>query len=59
MNGYIAVYKGKRIEVWADSLYAAKLEAIARLNVPRNKEHMVVVMLAQSGDKTVTHTPDF
>ena len=57
MHGYIAFFNGKRCEVRADSLYAAKLAAIATLKPRRSQEHMVSVVLAERGDGSqVTHT---
>ena len=54
--GYIAFYNGKRIEVNADSLYAAKVDAIRVFKVPKSKQHMVSVLLCESGDKQVIHS---
>lgn len=49
MNGYIAIYKGKRIEVFAESSYAAQCKA--------RKTHMVDVYLCQRADgSTVTQS---
>lgn len=58
-NGYIAVYKGRQITIRADSLYQAKLEAVERLKVPKSKQNMVSVVLAEKGGEQVTHTADF
>jgi hypothetical protein len=58
--GYKAFYGGREIEVYAASLYAAKLEAIRFFAVKKNKEHLVSVILCERADgSTVTHTPDF
>lgn len=60
LNGYIAIYERKQIEIYAVSLYAAKVEACKRLNVRKSKEHMVSVMLCELPDGSeVTHTADF
>jgi len=57
MNGYVAFYSGKRIEVRATSLYAAKLEAIRIFKVRKSQEHMVSVMLCERSDGSeVVHT---
>ena len=50
MNGYVALYNGKRTEIWAESLYAAKLRAIEQFKPRPSNEHMVIVILAQRGD---------
>jgi hypothetical protein len=59
MNGYICFYNGKRVEVHADSLYAAKKLAIASFQVPKKKESMVSVVLAEVNSQQVTHVADF
>lgn len=59
MNGYVAFYNGKRVEVKADTLYAAKQEAVKQLKVRKSQEHMVSVVLAEKNGEQVTHTPDF
>lgn len=59
MNGYISFYNGKRHEVHADSLYAAKQKAVAHFKVTPKKEHMVSVVLAELNGEQVVHTPDF
>lgn len=58
-NGYVAFFNGKRIEVYADNLYQAKLKAIDQFKAPKSKQHMVSVMLAEKNGETVTHTADF
>jgi IMP cyclohydrolase len=59
MNGYVAFYNNKRIEVHAETLYAAKQKAIVELKVPKKREHMVSVVLAEKDGEQVTHTADF
>ena len=60
VKGYIAIFNGKRIDIFAESLYAAKLKAIKKLKPPKSKQHMVTVMLAQNEDgDTITHVADF
>ena len=59
MNGYICFYNNLRHEVYAASLYAAKIAAIAYFKPPKSKAHMVNVMLAEKDGEQVTHTPDF
>lgn len=54
--GYIALYQGKRAEIYADGLYAAKLEAIKILNVPKSKQGLLSVTLAEKDGETVTHS---
>ena len=59
MNGYLAFFNGKQIEVYADSLYRAKLKALEILRPPKSKRHMVTVMLAEKDDQPVVHIADF
>ena len=56
MNGYIAIYNGKKTEVYADSLYAAKQKAITEFRAPKSKQHMISVMLAEKGVEAVIHS---
>lgn len=59
MNGYIAMYNGKKTDIHARTLYDAKLIAIKKFKVPKKNQHMVIVMLAEKDGKPVVHTPDF
>jgi len=54
MNGYIAFYRNKRIEVYAETSYAAQLEAAKRFKA--KKTHEVTVVLAEKNGKPVTHS---
>ncbi len=56
-NGYIAFYKGKNIEVYADSSYAAQKKAA--LIFKAKKSYDVTVVLAEKDGKQVTHVPSF
>ena len=58
-NGYIGFFNDKRIEVYADSLYGAKLKALEIFKPAKSKAHMVHVHLAEKDGESVTHTPDF
>lgn len=53
MNGYIAFYRGKQIEVQAETSYKAQLKA-AELFKAR-KSYEVTVMLAEKDGEQVTH----
>lgn len=59
MHGYIAFYSGRRHELHADSLFAAKQKAVAHFKVKPKQAHMVSVVLAEKDGEQVTHTPDF
>lgn len=56
MNGYICFYKGKRVEVYADTSYAAQEKAAAMLKVKPNKSYEVTVMLAEKNGEVYEHT---
>lgn len=57
MNGYVAFYNQRRVELYAPSLYAAKVEAERLLKVPANKRHMISVVLAEKSGEPVVHDP--
>ena len=54
MNGYVCFYKGKRVEVYADSSYAAQQKAAALLKAKRSYE--VTVVLAEKNGEMVVHS---
>ena len=56
MNGYKAFYSGKEIEVYAETLYAAKLKAVAAFKASPKKAHMISVVLCEKDGETVTHS---
>jgi hypothetical protein len=55
MNGYIAFYKGKRIEVYAATSYEAQQKAAAQFKA--KKAYEVTVMLAEKDGVSVIHSP--
>lgn len=55
--GYVVFYNDKRLELYATSLFDAKLKAIEQLKVPKSKQGLLAVMLAEKNDETVTHDP--
>lgn len=57
MNGYIAFYKGKQMEVYAETSLQAQQEAAKKFKA--KKAYEVTVMLAEKEGEQVTHTPDF
>lgn len=56
MNGYIAIYKGKQIEVYADSSYQAQQKAAAQFKA--RKTYEVDVYLCEKDGQQVTHVAD-
>ena len=55
MNGYIAFYRGKQIEVHANTSYEAQQRAAAMFKVKPNKAYEVTVVLAERDGQQVTH----
>lgn len=54
MNGYVCFYKGKRVEVYAETSYAAQQKAATLLRAKRIWD--VAVVLAEKNGETVTHS---
>lgn len=52
--GYIALYQGKRTEVYAATSYEAQVKALAHFKPPKSKRHLVSVHLAEADGQTVT-----
>lgn len=50
MNGYIALYKGKQIEVYAKTSLAAQELAAVRFGVKPNKTYLISVYLCEKSD---------
>jgi hypothetical protein len=57
MNGYIAFYKDKQVEVYADSSYQAQQKAAIQLKA--KKSYDVTVVLAERNGEQVVHNADF
>ena len=57
MNGYKAFYKGKELEVYANSSYEAQLKASKEFKA--KKSYDVTVMLCEKEGKEVIHIADF
>lgn len=62
MNGYVCFWKGKRVEVHADTLWAAKQKAVEEFQRTAGRAKVkspdVSVVLAEVGGETITHVPD-
>lgn len=56
-NGYVAFYKGKKYEVYGDTLLKARDALAAHLKLPPKKHSDINITLAQKGGKDVVHTP--
>jgi hypothetical protein len=59
MNGYIAFFNDRRIEIYADTSYQAQLKAVEIFKPSKSKRHLVSVHLAEKGGEQVEHTADF
>jgi hypothetical protein len=55
-HGYIAFYGNKRVEVQADTLWGAKQKAIEMLKVPKSKQGLLAIELAEKDGEQVTTT---
>ena len=55
MNGYIAFYRGRQIEVYAESSYQAQQKAAAIFKTKKSYE--VTVVIAEKDGEQVTHSP--
>lgn len=47
MNGYVGMYNGSKVEVYAESIWDAKQKALKLLNVPKKKQGLMSIMLAE------------
>lgn len=54
MNTYKGYYNHRQITVQAESLYAAKLEAIEIFKPRKNQSHMVSVVLVEKAGEEVS-----
>ena len=54
MNGYVCFYKGKRVEVYAETSYVAQQKAATMLKAKRAYE--VTVVLAEKNGEAVVHS---
>ena len=45
--GYKAFYNGKEADIYAPSLYAAKVQAVQHFKAPKSNAHMVHVHLCE------------
>lgn len=57
LNGYKAFYKGKSIDVYAETSY--KAQQMAAVHFKAKRSYDVKVVLCEIDDKQVTHKPDF
>jgi hypothetical protein len=53
-NGYIALYRGKQIEVHANTSYEAQIKAAALFKA--KKSYDITVILVEVGGEQITHT---
>ena len=56
MNGYIAFYRGKSVNVQADTSYQAQQKAAALFKA--RKSYEVTVVLAEKDGQPVVHKPE-
>lgn len=58
MNGYIAFYKGKQIEVHAENSYQAQQKAAEKFKAKKSYE-VTVVLAEKDGEPVVHSTAEF
>jgi hypothetical protein len=59
LNGYVCFYKGKRLEVFAETIYKAECEAAKQLGVKPKNQYQISVNLCERADGTeVIHSAD-
>ena len=57
MYGYVCFYNRQRVEVYAESTYAAQKKVAAMLKVPPKKQYLISVTLCERPDGSqVVHT---
>jgi uncharacterized protein (DUF952 family) len=56
VNGYIAFYKGKQVEVYANTSYEAQQKAAVMFKVKPAKSYDVAVVLAERNGQQVVHS---
>jgi hypothetical protein len=56
-NGYVAMYNGRQVDVWADTSFQATERARNYFKPPKSKRHLVHVVLAEQNGQQVTHLP--
>lgn len=57
LNGYIAMYKGKKKDVYAETSYKAQQKAAEFFKAKKAWE--ITVILCEVNEKEVIHTADF
>jgi hypothetical protein len=57
MNKYITFYRKQQLEVEAETSFEAQVKAAKIFKAKKN--YQVTVVLAETNDKPITHTPDF
>ena len=55
MNGYIAFYRGRKVEIHADTSLQAQAKAAVLFRA--KKSHEVTVYLAEKDNESVIHDP--
>jgi hypothetical protein len=57
--GYICLYNRKRFEVYADTKYEAQEKAIAHFKIPKSKQGLLSVLLAEKDGEVVEQSTSF
>lgn len=62
MNGYIAIYKGKQKEIYANSSFDAQQKALSEFQKTSRrkiKSWEISVTICEVEEKQITHSPNF
>lgn len=59
MNVYVAMFDRKKIELYAESLYEAKLKALEHFKPSKSKQGLVSVHLVEVKGEPVLQPTDF
>lgn len=55
MNGYLVFYADKKLEVHAETIYAAYQKGVDHFKPPKSKRHLVHAVLCEKDGIQVTH----
>lgn len=59
MNGYVCFFRGKRAEIYTETLSEAKEKAVVHFRAKGKQRYDVSVMLAEKNGQEVIHVADF
>lgn len=57
--GYICFYNRERLEVYADTKHEAEQKAVAHFKIPKSKQGLLSVLLAEKSGEVVEQSTSF